>query len=134
MKQLSRSPSLPPSLSDFLRPKFQFYWFFSDQKWILWYSIFGWNLVFFLDEISSKTENYHIFWLRAPRWVLRSFLEVPFSWLICGWNSLHSLIFKAEIRIWPIFSVIKKKLVALNMYFFASEIREKNNKCPILLI
>ena len=50
---------------------------------------FGAKIWFLLaDEIRAKSDNDHIFWLRAPRRVLRSFLEVPFSWLIWGWNSI----------------------------------------------
>ena len=43
---------------------------------------FGAKMWFLLaDEIRTKSDYDHIFWLRAPRRVLRSFLEVPFIFL-----------------------------------------------------
>ena len=57
------------------------------RRIIIWYQI----LSFFAAEMLEKTQISHIFWLRAPRRVLRSVFDVP------SFN-----LFAAEILIYPL--------------------------------
>ena len=48
----------------------------------MWNSIFSWNYIYFLRLKSCNNLRmliFYIFWLRAPRWNMGSFLEIPFS-------------------------------------------------------